>query len=599
MEALEQYAQALSAYTAVIDDAARKLRPAGRAAYRSALADAAPAALPTGLAGAEDAAFAESAFSLLARLDRVRTALDAGAAAALDPALQEEAVGRMSRTFVEETGSKAARLREARAQAAKASHAAAAAVAGGWALRLAGGSPEEVSAAYFEKAETVSGAALYSAALKAWILRGVDVAAYVERAKNSALGVPPDSPAAIQRALEARAGLHPVQAMGVAFGLTPENGEARRRAAVSIDMTLPQARAAVRYDLAPLVDAQAAARFGPLASANSGLSYRLAERLQTIREEPLAGRRPEAAPPAILAAQADSAGAVVRTIDRAATLQELRPPAGFSAEDFQFVGAGPRPRVERLGELLEAAVYGEEAARCAGAEGGVRTFADPEKLVQDYDAKVDGLPSNFTLDELGQVLAARFAEDYEAAPPTTADGLLSAITGQRGSRDVYRTYIARAIAEVSKRGSDRQLMRQEASGGSRAALFGSRVLAARGERQEVLISQMADLGASIGAVRQKLLQAFNRIGGTAKALALYQEAPAERGKASVAAAAARQAQVFGLYRAVVDEAFYSGRRPARKRAAKAVEKGQTVEPRLSLKLYVLEHGGGADALLRR
>ena len=605
---LEQYTQALRTYTTIIDDAARKSRPADRVVYQSALMNTLPADPPAGLADIRGVDLAKNTFPLLSRLDRIRIALDAGTVAALNSALREEAVERMSRTFAEDTDAKAAHLHEARAQAINVGKVAAAALADEWASRLAEGSPEEVSAIYFGCETTTSGTMLYSATLEVWICRKVNIATYIERAKDNILGIPLDSPATVQKAIEARADLHPLQAMGITFGLIPENSKVDRRAAISIDITLPQARTSVRYDLAPLIDAQVAAKYGPIASSNSGLSYRLVERLLTIHEEvlPPATRHPDRGEtvrgsPTGITIQDGGIGpddVIIRTTNRGTTTQELRPPIGLLAEAFGTIGAGPRPRIEHLGELLEEAIYGKKDARCNNIKEDLYTSIDPEKLVEDYDAKVDDLSPDFTLNELGQIFIARFTEEYEADPPTTADDLLSAITGQRRNRNMYRTYIARAITEVLKRGSDRQLMRQEASGGSSGVvLFGSRTLASRGSRQEVLISQMADLSASIGVAQRKLLQAFYRINGTVKAQMIYRDAITTRpGKVFVAAAADRRTQVLKLYQNVIDEAFYSKIRPTRGNAARVVEKGRTIEPRLSMKLYVLEHWGRTDAI---
>lgn len=626
IEALEHYARALGTYTAVVDDFALKSRPAGRAVYRQALADAEGLSVDS---AAEELPSADYAFDTLSQLESVRAALDAGADAALDPLLLKEATRQMSQTYSKDIETKASRLRAARDDAMAAARKESAAVVAAWAVHLSGMPPEEVARAFRGRQDSAA-ASLYAAILQTWLSqKSVDsgvVAALVEGAKDSALGLKPDDSAAIERGTKERAGLHPLQALGVTFGLTPGgeiSAEAESAASAKIiDMTLPQADTAVRYDLSRLVDAQAAAKFGPIASMNSGLSYRLVERLRSITETEIL--TPAVSTPAVSTSPSTPVvsppSQIIRTIDRGETYEELRPPSGVLTPDvltpgvstptvltntaapYSTIGAGPRPRVERLGELLEEAVFGGgDGSDASGVNTsgvntplGLRTFADPDRLLEDYDAQVDTLAPDFTLDELGQVLIARFTEEIDAWPPSSVDEFTNAVLGQRGSRDLYRTYIARAISEVAKRGAERQLLRSEASGaGAGALLFGARGPGARGARQEILLSQITSLRVSIRSAQKKLIGAYLRLDGNRLARGVFADVGVGAGqRQAVAAAAGLRTRVLELYKTIIDEAFYAGRRPARGHAAKAVEKGDTIEPRLSLKLYVLEHGGG-------
>jgi hypothetical protein len=278
---------------------------------------------------------------------------------------------------------------------------------------------------------------------------------------------------------------------------------------------------------------------------------------------------------------------VVRTIDRGGSYEELRPPppAYGGAAAYASVGAGPRPRVQRLGALLEEAVFG------GGAEGGLRTLADPSRLVADFSAAAGDGPPGFTLNELGRSLCARFAEECDARPPASAEEVLHAVLGLRGSRDLYRTYIAQAITEVSKRGAERLMLQGAASGvrGGAALLFGSQRAGAQGHRQEVLLTQITNLRVSTRATQKKLAAGYARLDGERRALGFF---PSGGGAPPLAAGALR-ARVLELHRDVVDEALQLKRRPSiRGPAAQAVEKGDGIEPRPCLKLYVLGHGGG-------
>lgn len=591
---LESWTQALAAYARALADYVEVVGEPSRAASRAAIRGA--AAVPAELAAARAAAaalppagaeLAAGAFALFGRLGAARAALDAGAAAALDPALLGAAAHQMSRTYVEGAGRRAAALRAARPRAAAAAAAAGEALAAGWAPPAAGADPAALAAAYAAGAKTAAGAGLFAGALAAWRRGGVDVAAFAERAKDEALGAPPDTPAAAAAALAARAGMHPLQAMELTFGLVPAAGAAAADpagAAVVVDATLPQATSAVRYDIAPLVDARAAAAFGPLASIFTGLNFNLARRLRTITEEAV----PAGGPPPAVAARAGGRG-VVRTIDRGASFQALEGPLPAAA--YAAVAAGPAPRVARLGALLEEAVFGAPAP-----PGAPRALADPGRLRADFDGRPPG--AFLSLDELGELLAAGFARGYDAGPPESAEEFRADVVGGRrpgapgagagagapGAGPSFRSYIAAAVAAVSGRGAEERLLRREAApGGGGAALFGSAAAAAAGGRQEVLLTTAIQLRVSVAAAHGLLARAFELTDAAARAREIFADPPGGVARGG----AARRLEALSLHRAVVAEALFAGRRAG---APGVVEKAGTIEPEPSLKLFVLERG---------
>lgn len=585
IEALEQFAQALKVYVAVVDDAAQKTRPSSRAVYRNALDHSSSLANMVDIQkDGTGAALASTSFITLTKLEEVQDALNSGAAAALDPTLFDASLQTMSHTFVEGVEQKAARLRTARAHAAASARAATESLIANLAPLIADAvlAPEVLSEVYASSAghtelHSTAASTLYAAVLDIWAQKGVDVGALVEIAKDKALGVR-DTPAAVRASLEDRANLHPIQAMAITFGMVPTlETSASDSALVVIDATLPQARTAVRYKLAPLIDLKAALAFGPIASTRAGLNFRLVDRLRTVVEEPLGGEGG-----ATITSRCDGAPEVVRSINRGLSYAKMALPRGLSPKLYVAVGAGPRPRVERQGLLLEEAVF------CG--EGTARTFPNPEKLVESYDAKVDSMEPSFTLDELGQALQAYFAVALDTALKGTisAETFLSIALGQRDTRDPYRTYIAKTIAEVTKRGSEKILLRNTLSGGRSAAqLFGSQALATRGGRQELLLTQVSELRASILATQKALTNAYARIDGPKQAQSIF---VFDKGPPSIQKTARTRRLALDLYQAIIDEAFYSKRRPSAGRAAKVVEKGGTIETRLSLKTFLLEHG---------
>lgn len=93
------------------------------------------------------------------------------------------------------------------------------------------------------------------------------------------------------------------------------------------------------------------------------------------------------------------------------------------------------------------------------------------------------------------------------------------------------------------------------------------------------------------------MRAYDRLGVDARVRGIYAPGDGdfasdkkESKTAQVARGSRQRMQALAIHRAVVEEAFYSSRKPRAGRAAQVVEKLSTVELRPSLKLYVLEHG---------
>ena len=583
-DALAAYAGALRGYADLLDEGGRGYDPA-REEDRKALKaadDALGAAGPSAGLGPPTGGAARRVFGLCAALEEARGGLDRGAAAALAPAAAA-AVGQMSRTFLEGVERAARRLRTARAAAADASRRAGEALAAGeWGRALARDPPSEVAAAYLAAPPTGPGAALYAALLVRWKAEGVAALRQMaDDAEAAALGIPPDTPAAALDAVAARARMHPLQAMGLTFGLRAEGpsppGEPAE-GALLIDATLPQATTAVRYDLAPLIDAGAAAAFGPLASSFSGLSLALVRRLRTIRVEPIPVPPPDRPRAAIFTPAGPLGGAarLVRTIDAGGSYQRMaRPAGGDAARGCAALGAGPRPRVERLGGLLAAAL---------DAAGGGR-LGDPPAFLAGFAAAAP--PPLYTRAEVEAALRARLPAEYDAAPPAQAEDFRLMLTGGRG--DPSCSYVARATAAVARAAIEKETLRRETAGDAATeALFGSRGAAARGGEREALLTALVQLGGSAAATRRALSEAYDEGGFERRA----EVALRERGEEGAAGVAARRQEVLALAGQVVGRALLPPKMSARKRL---VEKLATVEPAPTLKSYALAHGDPARA----
>jgi hypothetical protein len=339
-------------------------------------------------------------------------ALDAAAGVALDPNVQAAVLAGMSRTYSEnlkglgrgvlEAGL-AARVRYREAAAA----ASAAGAAAGSRLEV-----EAITAAYDEKPGSArlgrEGVAteLYVSALLCRAAGGPGALAPLEAAKDAALGLAPDTPAAASADAMALSEYHPLQAMPYAPAAFGPPRELKEGGPPVTDLSLPQARLAVVYDLAPLVDRRRALAHGPLASTTTGLNFRLIERLRTIRAEPYKQAAPTSGPGRV----GTLAGPLTVTID-GKTARAFEPvPAGGAWAPF----AGSRPRVEAHSEA--------EATVILAAIRGDRADGWSLELRARYEAAILGelLPSGECgEDALLAALVAEFEKAYDAAPPKT------------------------------------------------------------------------------------------------------------------------------------------------------------------------------------
>jgi hypothetical protein len=383
-------------------------------------------------AGEAAAAAGELAGGLASRMAAADTAvgvaraLGAAAAAALDPNVQAAALASMSHTYSDNLKGLARGVREAghaaQEQCLEAGRAAAAAG------REAGGRLEaaDIKAAY-EAAPgrgTIS-TELYVSALLRWACRqggdGGNAAAVaaLEAAKGSAFGLAADTPASAEADTAALAEYHPLQAMAFApAGFTDEHELAPAGAPgarPAVDVSLPQARLTVVYDLAPLVDRHRALAYGPLASTVAGLNFRLVERLRTIRAAPFRPVAPAAADAAAARPALLATPLTVTTDGR--TGYEFAPRvwtqgAAARGDPLWAPFAGGRPRAAAH-LAAEAAVI--LAAIRAGRAAGWRL-----ELRAEYEAAVrsEALPTGECGEEsLLAVLLEEFEKVYDAAPP--------------------------------------------------------------------------------------------------------------------------------------------------------------------------------------
>jgi len=373
--------------------------------------------------------------ALMAASDAAESAsrtLKEAASIALDPNVLASALIGMSRTYSENLKGLGRRVLEAEiAVNTQYNEASAAAVSAG-ASATSKLTIDEITATYNERAGRGGVATeLYISALFCRAKRqdaGMALRA-LEATKGLAFGLALDTPAAATADTAALAEYHPLQAMSytpVPFGEPREGpvGEAT-------SLGLPQARLAITYDLAPLIDRRRALAHGPLASTTKGLDFRLIERLRTIRAEPY--RPPEHAPEPH---RADTLAAplTVTTDGRSARTFEPAPGVGSWAPF-----AGCHPRVEAHSGAEAAVILA--AIRLDHAVGwGLSLREQYERAIHE-----NHIPSNEFVDSaLLEALNSEFEKAYDKAPPETPHDFRELVAPTKAPKPGAYFYLAAA-----------------------------------------------------------------------------------------------------------------------------------------------------------
>ena len=396
--------------------------------------------------------------------------LNTAASTALDPNVQVAALVGMSRTYSESLKSLGRTTLEA-GLAAAAHYRDAVAAAGVAGSRAAGLPVGAITAAYNEKPDRRGVATeLYVSALlcRAEGRRAAQDAqdaqeaqgalGALEMAKDLAFGITPDTAAAAAADTAVLAEYHPLQAMAyapAAFGpphkLKDADGVALADGAV--DLGLPQARLAVSYDLAPLVDRQRALAHGPLASTITGLNYRLIERLRTIRAEPYKRAEDEPSEAARLGPNDGLRRGPLTVTTDGQIAREFAPLGAASPEAPEGTlwapFAGARPRVGARSDA-EAAVI------LAGIRLG-RANGWGLNLQARYEAAVQGelLPSGeCSKDGLLEALVAAFEKVYDAAPPESPRDFRNMVVPEAPTSG---SYLCAAVVRISSSALDARL----------------------------------------------------------------------------------------------------------------------------------------------
>lgn len=448
--ALERAAKAYGDYMKLVDVAGQRLNPLKWAGVRAA------GSLPENLARL---AIPRGGFAALADL------LDAADAAwndvaralptLLSPELLSLATSGMSHSYLLHAQNKLTQVKDAFRAATAAYEELMAFLESEAAAVLVAGEPVAQLEAGYEGRSALA-TTLYLSALRTAPATDAERRRVLDDARTVALGGRPESAARIVAAVAARAEQHPLQALGV-LGGEMANCEAKENV---LDMRwriaappLPGSSQTVVYDLAPLVDRKTIAALGG-GSTESGLGYKLVQRLKTIRAVAVElPPQPEAARPAWVEGPLcfDSGGGP-RTVT---------PLAGKTTRWAPF--AGPRPRV---------ALYARHAGAIIGDALPPRDFLAQFAPVSDNvtERLCEELPTKFE-----EALAAawprlktrRDFQDFVTQTPTTeswaAIGYVQAAVAAAGYPPLERALLTPALAGTVTGPLDYAALRREVS----------------------------------------------------------------------------------------------------------------------------------------
>lgn len=244
----------------------------------------------------------------------------------------------------------------------------------------------------------------------------------LQAAPDCALGIPADSVEAASTDSKFLAGFHPLQRLGGSIpscfaGEASKASEASEASKASIiNLSIEQALFDVAYNITPLIDRKAAAKFGPVVNIQAGLNFNVVERLKTIQ---MALRRTDS----VLtdSVRADSVRADVLTpaneaillkVDQngARELSGARPRAYF---------AGARPRAQKSADLLGELIGIKIAEEAAWGQGHVAGST----LRGDYNEQVKRIRALDAPCNTDALLAALITALEKKLPPAKDDSL--------------------------------------------------------------------------------------------------------------------------------------------------------------------------------
>jgi len=234
----------------------------------------------------------------------------------------------------------------------------------------------------------------------------------LDRAISELFDVPVDSAASAEFDAAQMAKYHILQRMLY----TPFFVRAETVDALPVDISLPRAKVAIKYNLTNLIDRQAALKFGPISTTVSGINFKVIERLRTITATPKEIEKTQ--PPAAIytspVAMTEGAGAV---LFGEPTVQIWAPFSGAKPYSHKYhcaVSDVIMPRTR------------DEFARW----GNVR---------RNYEQSMRDAPPKSDADILAKYIYSAFESAFDASPPKHEREYFRLITGDITRPSSYLT----------------------------------------------------------------------------------------------------------------------------------------------------------------
>jgi hypothetical protein len=501
-------------------------------------------------------------FKVLGMLSHTRDILDLALQAVIAAKINTLVADRqMSKTSIERTTRMYAELRVSSTNVSGAQWKGTQLVIDAWAPTLSNFDTEYIHTSFEEAPATNVSAELYASILSTWKRNDRPKwSQYVSQTEQKILNLPIDTIETITAATTARSKMHPIQAMGVTFGMYVGNTVPRDTVMQddAIDLTLPQAVRAVEYLSDQLISREGAEKFGPIATTSAGLNYNLVQRMDTMRERLIDTKLKvssehsinKALPLSHLLVAGTKVGDTkykLRTIDRGNSFQQLK---GTSSN--MNLTAGPALRIEQLGTLLE------EAVKLSGGN------VDTDLILNQFRTSNQTAQSKeYSITELQNTLMSNFKRLLDIRAPNDAESMRSLVLGGDSS-DIMDSYIADTISTTHHRTVERTIARQT---GGKSILHPT----------EIYLTAQVRVRESALAMRKALADAYEIEGILGLTRAIYEELKDSR---------AAHLALLRSYERVVRVALGVGTDSS---LPQSVEKQATIIPTPSLKQYFLQY----------
>lgn len=299
-----------------------------------------------------------------------------------------------------------------------------------------------------------------------------------------------ETPETIQR--DYFAGLHPIESMGIVFSSCErkEQDSSEKQNSSEIhpimfnykDSSGEYPPYVIKYDVNEILSKK-----GDI-SRYSGLNYKIVKKFSSIaRDYPFARHIQTAEPSRTAGIQCRN---LYFTIDgeHVETVKYNKP--------ANNIMSGPKPRITAINKLIMDAIN--------ESDGPLKLLPPPEEMQISKDIY-------YTSEELKNSLINKFGEEYETLTINNESDLLYAFLGNLRNRNIYKSYIVKAINFVMIRTIDRKLMEMDfQKGGGGNLIFGTGKNPADYANQELIMENITEIGSTYTIIAKRIRKVYDR-----------------------------------------------------------------------------------------